>query len=131
MSLIYSLYVINKSGGLIYSKVGALSLHHQRNSSRLLFRERLLLHVHTASTSRFQTYATDNTPRGNSNTSNNSTCSHAPAGIPYRPAGTGSRESCAATYVCAINLLVLLLLQEFEPSAKLDLNDTLRLASIW
>jgi hypothetical protein len=37
MSLIYSLYVINKSGALIYSKVGAVPAHHDTFESKCTF----------------------------------------------------------------------------------------------
>jgi hypothetical protein len=48
MSLIYSLYVINKSGGLIYSKVGAacakhINYHHSYQGTTRL--QQLLLWV--------------------------------------------------------------------------------------
>lgn len=81
MSLIYSLYVINKSGGLIYSKVG---LYPERGEVL---------------------------------------CWARPHTLSGRPLLLANPVCLLAAAHCCW--------QEFEPAARLDLNDTLRLASIW
>jgi hypothetical protein len=96
MSLIYSLYVINKSGGLIYSKV---------SESRAGVAAQ-----HGAQPTRQQ---------------------HSVCAASLNPPQHRGHRCCCCCCTNTTNTTTCCFWQEFEPSARLDLNDTLRLASIW